>query len=66
MFNAINAAARALTDPASRGTPVTITVVLTTSSGEAAGRMDMSPEQARMLVNGQMTAADFFVRNVVL
>ena len=66
VFNAINATARALTDPASRGTPITITVVLTTSSGESAGRLEMSPEQARLLVNGQVSAADYFVRNVVL
>ena len=66
VFNALNATARALTDPASRGTPMTITVVLTTSSGESAGRLEMSPEQARLLVNGQVTAADYFVRNVVL
>jgi hypothetical protein len=66
VFNALNATARALSDPASRGTPITITVVLTTSSGESAGRLEMSPEQARLLVNGQITAADYFVRNVVL
>jgi hypothetical protein len=66
VFNAINATARALSDPSSRGTPITITVVLTTSSGESAGRLEMSPEQARLLVNGQMTAADYFVRNVAL
>ncbi len=66
VFNAINATARALSDPASRGTPVTITVVLTTSSGESAGRLEMTPDQARLLVNGQVTAADFYVRNVAL
>jgi len=26
----------------------------------------MSPEQARQLVNGQITAADFFVKNVAI
>ncbi len=66
VFNAINATARALSDPASRGSPITIQVVLTTSSGESAGRLEMSPEQARQLVNGQITAADFFVKNVAL
>ncbi len=66
VFNALNAAARALSDPASRGAQITIQVVLTTSSGESAGRLEMSPEQARQLVNGQTTAADFFVRNVAL
>jgi hypothetical protein len=66
VFNALSAAARALSDPASRGNPITIKVVLTTSSGESAGTLDMSPEQARLLVNGQITAADFFVKNVEL
>jgi hypothetical protein len=66
VFNAINATARALSDPASRGTPVTITVVLTTSSGESAGRLEMTPDQARLLVNGQVSAADFYVKNVAL
>jgi hypothetical protein len=66
VFNALNATARALSDPASRGTPITIHIVLTTSSGESAGRLEMSPEQARQLVNGQINAADFFVKNVAL
>ena len=66
VFNAVNATARALSDPASRGVPVTVQVILTTSSGESAGTMEMSPEQARLLVNGQITAADFFVKNVTL
>jgi hypothetical protein len=66
VFNAINATARALSDPASRGVAITIRIVLTTSSGESGGTLDMSPDQARLLVNGQVTAADFFVKNVVL
>jgi ABC-type uncharacterized transport system permease subunit len=64
VFNALSAAARALSDPSSRGVATTIKVVLTTSSGESAGTLDMSPEQARLLVNGQITAADYFVKNV--
>jgi hypothetical protein len=66
VFNALSAAARALSDPASRGVPTTIKIVLTTSSGEVAGTLDMSPEQARQLVNGQISAADYFVKNVEL
>ena len=66
VFNALNAAARALSDPQSRGVAITIRIVLTTSGGEAAGTFDMSPEQARQLVNGQVSAADFFVKNVAL
>jgi hypothetical protein len=66
VFNALNAAARALSDPQSRGVPVTIHIILTSSSGEAAGTLEMSPEQARLLVNGQLSAADYFVKNVAL
>ncbi len=66
VFNALNAAARALSDPTSRGVAITIHIILTSSSGEAAGAFDMSPEQARQLVNGQISAADFFVKNVAL
>ncbi len=65
-FNALNAAARAISDPASRGSQATIQVVLTTSSGDSAGTLEMSPEQARLLVNGMMTAADYYVKNVNL
>lgn len=66
VFNALSAAARALSDPASRGVPTTIKIIVTTSSGEAGGSLEMSPEQARQLVNGQISAADFFVKNVEL
>ncbi len=66
VFNALNAAARGLSDPASRGVAMTIQIVLTTSSGESAGTLEMSPEQARLLVNGMMTAADYYVKNVAL
>jgi hypothetical protein len=66
VFNALNAAARALSDPSSRGVPTTIQVVLTTSAGEGAGTLEMTPDQARLLVNGQISAADYFVKNVAL
>ena len=65
-FNALNAAARGLSDPASRGVATTIQIVLTTSSGDSAGTLEMTPEQARLLVNGMMTAADYYVKNVTL
>ena len=66
VFNAISAAARALSDPASRGNTATIQVVLTTSSGESAGTLEMTPDQARQIVNGQLSAADYFIKNVAL
>jgi len=66
VFNAINATARALSNPTSRGAATTVTIVMTSSPGDSAGTVEMSPEQARQLVNGQVSAADFFVRNVAL
>jgi len=66
VFNALNAAARAMSDPTSRGVDITIHVILTTSSGDPAGTLEMSPEQARQLVNGQISAADYYVKNVAL
>jgi hypothetical protein len=66
VFNAVNAAARALSDPASRGVSLTLHIILTTSSGESAGTLEMNPEQARLLVNGQISAADFYVQSVTL
>jgi len=66
VFNALNAAARALSDPTSRGVPTTIQIVMTSGSGESGGALEMSPEQARQLVNGQISAADFYVKNVAL
>lgn len=66
VFNALSAAARALSDPSTRGVPTTVQIVLTTSSGEPGGTLEMSPEHARLLVNGQISAADYFVKNVNL
>lgn len=66
VFNALNAAARALSDPTSRGVNITVHIILTSSSGESAGTLEMTPEQARQLVNGQISAADYFVKNVAL
>ena len=66
VFNALNAAARALSDPTSRGVNITVHIILTSSSGESAGTLDMTPEQARLLVNGQVSAADYFIKNVAL
>jgi hypothetical protein len=66
VFNILAASARALADLANRGKEVQIDIVLTTSGGDAAGSFGMNSEQARQLVNGNITAADYFIRNVVL
>jgi hypothetical protein len=66
VFNALGAAARAVADLNAKGHDIALEIVLTTSGGETAGSFQMTSEQARLLVNGQVTVADYFVKNVVL
>lgn len=66
VFNALSAAARAVAELADKGRDVTLDIVLTTSGGESGGAFTLGPEQARAVVNGQITIADFFVKNVTL
>ena len=66
VFNLLAATARAIADLANHEKGINVDIVLTTSGGDSAGTFDMNPEQARQLVNGNVTAADYFVRNVVL
>jgi hypothetical protein len=66
VFNALSAAARAVADLADKGRVLTLEIVLTTSGGETGGTFTLTPDQARALVNGQITAADYFVKNVAL
>jgi hypothetical protein len=65
VFNTLSASARALADLASRGGASGLEIVLTTSSGEPAGSFEMTAEQARLLVNGSIPVADYFVKNVI-
>jgi hypothetical protein len=66
VFNVLAASARALSDLSNRGRQLRVDIVLTTSSGDPAGSFDMDSEQARQLVNGNITAADYFIKNVIL
>jgi len=66
VFNTLAATARVLAELASKGKELTIDIVLTTSSGESAGSFEMNPDQARLIVNGSLTAADYFLQNVIL
>ena len=66
VFNTLSAAARAVADLADKGRDVTLEIVLTTSGGESGGTFTLTPNQARALVNGMVTSADYFVRNVIL
>jgi hypothetical protein len=66
VFSMLSAAARALADLQEKGKSATVEIVLTTASGEPAGSFEMGSEQARQLVNGSMSVADYFVRQVIL
>ena len=66
VFNMLSASARALTDLQDKGKPTVVQIVLTTPSGEPAGSFEMSSENARQIVNGNISVADYFVRNVIL
>ncbi len=66
VFSLLSASARALADLPEKGRPGTVEIVLTTPTGESAGSFEMTPDQARQLVNGSISVADYFVRNVIL
>lgn len=65
VFNVIVASARAITEAASRGRAATVKIVLTTASGEPAGTLEMTPEQAKLVATRSTTVQDYFVRNVI-
>lgn len=65
VFNTLSAAARAITEAALRGWSAPVEIVLATSSGEPAGTFEMTPPQAKLLVDRGMTIQDYFVKNVV-
>ncbi len=66
VFNTISAAARAVADLAARGRDISAEIVLTTSGGESGGVFEMNADQARLIVNGNITVADYFLKNVIL
>ena len=66
VFNVLSAAARAMRDLSDRGKDSAIEIVLTTSTNEPGGTFEMTPEQARQLVNGTLAVGDYFVANVIL
>jgi hypothetical protein len=66
VFSMLSAAARALTDLQEKGKTATVEIVLTTAAGDSAGSFEMSSEQARQLVNGSTSVADYFVSKVIL
>ncbi len=66
VFNMLSASARALADLQEKGKPTVVEIVLTTSAGEPAGSFEMNSENARQIINGTVSVADYFVRNVIL
>jgi hypothetical protein len=66
VFNTLAATARALSDLANHGKEMNVDIVLTTSAGDSGGTFEMSPDQARQIVNGNINTADYFLRNVIL
>lgn len=66
VFNTLSASARAISDAVARGRSAPVEIVLTTSSGESAGSFEMTPAQAKLLVDRNLTVQEYFVRNVIL
>jgi len=66
VFSMLSAAARALADLLEKGKPAEVDILITTPAGEPAGSFEMSSEQARQLVNGSVSVADYFVKKVIL
>lgn len=65
VFETLSASARAILAAADRGRSAPVEIVLTTASGEAAGMFEMTPAQARLLVDRAVSVQDYFVRNVI-
>ena len=66
VFNMLSASARVLADLLEKGKPTTAEIQLTTAAGDSAGSFEMTADQARQLVNGNLGVADYFVKYVIL
>ncbi len=66
VFNILSASARVLADLGNKGKDMSVEIVLTSSSGDSGGSFEMTSEQARLLVNGNITVADYFIKHVIL
>jgi hypothetical protein len=65
VFETLSASARAILAAADRGRSAPVEIVLTTASGESAGTFEMTPAQAKVLVDRAVSVQDYFVRNVI-
>jgi hypothetical protein len=66
VFVTLSASARAMRDAFARGLSEPVEIFLTTSSGESAGAFEMTPAEAKLLVDRNLTVQEYFVRNVIL
>ena len=66
VFSTLSLSARAMRDAFARGRSEPVEIFLTTLSGESAGSFEMTPEQAKSLVDRSLTVQEYFVRNVIL
>jgi hypothetical protein len=66
VFNTLSASARAISDAVAQGRSAPVEIVLTASTGESAGSFEMTPSQAKSLVDRTLTVQEYFVRNVIL
>jgi hypothetical protein len=65
VFSTLSASARAMTDAVARGRSAPVEIVLTAASGESAGSFEMTPAQAKLLVDRNLTVQEYFVKNVI-
>jgi len=65
VFSTLSASARAMTDAVGRGRSAPVEIVLTTAAGESAGSFEMTPAQAKLLVDRNLTVQEYFVKNVM-
>lgn len=66
VFNILGASARVLADLGNKGREISVEIVLTSSSGESGGSFEMTSEQGRLIINGNLSVADYFIKNVIL
>jgi hypothetical protein len=64
VFSVLSASARAMRNAFARGRSAPVEIVLTTLSGESAGTFEMTPEDAKLLVDRHLTVQEYFVKNV--
>jgi len=65
VFRSINAAARLAQDLIALGKTASLEVEIVSSDGSDGGRFRMTAENVKGLTDGQMTASEYFVNNVI-